>query len=414
MSEARLFQTGPGPQVRVARCDGKLVVRGAGESQVQAQGRAVTGEESAKGVTISSQDDLTLQVPVDASLVLQTVRQDLIVKNVSGHIVVENGEADAVFRLCGDLEVKRLGGDLSVKNLDGPLQLGQIEGDASIRHVSRLAAERIQGDLAARYVDGPITIGHVEGDLRLGPVEGDVAATQVQGDVSLRQISGGARIEKAQGDIRLFGQIGPGKHHCHAQGDIIVRWPAAAPVKILASAPSIRSRLRADRVEEGEGQLTAIIGLEEPDSILVLEAAGRILLKERDLVDEEWVKGEVGDDEFSFHFDFGHLANLGSEISARINERMGELERKLGVKMAARVEKQINRAARKAEMAAEKARRQAERAQRRSERHHSASPPPPPKQPARDTSQEQLEVLKMLEKGIISAEEANRLLEALG
>ena len=66
----------------------------------------------------------------------------------------------------------------------------------------------------------------------------------------------------------------------------------------------------------------------------------------------------------------------------------------------------------KAEKAAERARQRAERQQRYGVRvSRTAAPTPEPKQKA--SSEEQLKILKMVEQGIISPNEAATLLEAL-
>ncbi len=72
-----------------------------------------------------------------------------------------------------------------------------------------------------------------------------------------------------------------------------------------------------------------------------------------------------------------------------------------------------DRAAQKAERAVQRAMRQADRARRQADAWTPppASPKPKKKQPV--SPEEQMKILNMLEKGIISVEEANTLLKAL-
>jgi hypothetical protein len=66
---------------------------------------------------------------------------------------------------------------------------------------------------------------------------------------------------------------------------------------------------------------------------------------------------------------------------------------------------------------AEQAMRKAEQRAARESAYRQPTPPTPPPAPSKpkvDTKAEQLKILKMLEEGTISLDEANTLLEALG
>lgn len=127
-----------------------------------------------------------------------------------------------------------------------------------------------------------------------------------------------------------------------------------------------------------------------------------------------------------FMIDF---TDLGTRISAEVSQSMAnltkELENSFGPDFAQniseKVSQQAEKAARQAEAAAEKARRYAEREASRAGRYQSrASYSPRQKQPAKPgappikvSSEEQIKILRMVEKGTISPAEAATLLEAL-
>lgn len=128
------------------------------------------------------------------------------------------------------------------------------------------------------------------------------------------------------------------------------------------------------------------------------------------------------DSEFAFGFDF---ADLGEQITNQVNEGIARfashIETRFGPDFG---EKVAQKAARKAEEAARKAERAAERAQQRAERQaerqsmrqtgsygRPSAPPPPPR--PRASADEQIKILKMVEQGIISPDEAATLLEAI-
>ena len=410
------FTLGASPLITVADCGGSLVVQAWDRDEIALKGDNVQTEEKTegKGLTMQSQSDLKLMVPAGTSLVVQQAHSDLLIKGVQGHILIEKALADVILRDTGDADLHEVHADLAAKNMSGQINAENVYGDVALRHVGGARLQTIHGDLVARQVDGDIYVGTVHGEARLGPVAGDAHVENSLSDVRMDRVSGSGSVASAQSDIRLFSLFGPGKHQFTANGDITVRWPNNRPVRILATAPKVSNRLNLTELTEKEGSFAGQIGEGEPDTTLVLTAGNRVLLKEKDLVETDWVELEADGDDFTFDFDFSRLVGLGERIASRVNERFAQFETQLGSEMATKIERQVEKAVRKAERAAERAARKAERAQRRGysrswtveTRPSKASAPP-------NRSEEQLKVLQMLEEGKISAAEASKLLDAL-
>ncbi len=220
------------------------------------------------------------------------------------------------------------------------------------------------------------------------------------------------------------GGLSAGEHIFEASGDIVVRWPRNAPLQLVAKASEVRSRLPLEDVKELENSMVGRIG--DGDTIVTLIAGGKILLKEGQLIDEKWDNEQKEAFDMDFMID---LAGLGERVSSEVNQSMAkvtqEIEAYFGPEFAqnisAKVTQQAEKAAQKAEAAAEKARRYAERQAMRADRayrpDHFAVPPkryPQPDAPTRKvSSEEQLKILRMVENGTISPDEASTLLEAL-
>ncbi len=219
-----------------------------------------------------------------------------------------------------------------------------------------------------------------------------------------------------------------------------MRWPADAPINLVAHAPKIKNRLPLEKVVENEDGIVGSIG--DGQTQLTLKANGRIILNEDQMVDARWEMPNDTDFNFDFSFDLEGISNqIRERFSNEINRFSTEIESKLGpdfgqqlsdklskkLEMAAnRVEQAASRAAQQAERAATRATSQAERAanqaRRQAEYTTRRSPGRPPgsgKSAAQSatpspTTEEKLEILKMVEKGIITPDEAATLLEALG
>ena len=152
---------------------------------------------------------------------------------------------------------------------------------------------------------------------------------------------------------------------------------------------------------------------------MLLNAKGRIILKEADAPDKQY--GDPMDMDFDIDMDFG---GLGEQFSTEINNRMSEfsarMEKEFGPSFTAKIEKTAKEAAIKAERAAERAVRKAEQAARRARYQAdrtswNAPSPARPRSPKENkaTEEEQIKILRMVENGIISPDEATTLLEAI-
>jgi hypothetical protein len=402
----------------LVNCQGDLVVRGRAESRLHIRGDQYETIESEKGTEIRSLGDLDLGVPAAAAVTVAMVQGDLVIKNLSGEVVLEEIMGDALLQSLGAVDVSAVRGDLAVRSLSGNFRATEISGDASLRNVQSVEIDTVQGDLAIAYANGSVQLGTVMGDVSLRTVNAEVTIAEGQRDANLRNLGGRAEVTRALGDVRLLGGLAAGKHHLAADGDIVVIWPADTPLRVEATAPTIRNRLPLSDLVESQGHLTGQLG--DGETVLILEAGGRIILKEYSPNDRPW-SGFEGP-QMDVDVD---LTGLGEHIAEEINSRMadfsGRLEREFGPKLASKLERRAEAVAAKAERAAAQAVRKAERATRRA---RWANTPPAPRgfqsAPRREsvkenpvTAEEQLKILKMVESGVISPDEANALLEAI-
>lgn len=423
MDKEKIY-TDKAPKISIS-CFGDLVIRAAPEAAISTKGDDFEVNESESGYSIVSQGSLKLTVPEHSQLSITQVSGDLAVKRIGGDIHVLEASADVVLVGCGDVSVDAVHADLSVSHLNGRFQATTIHGDAVLRHIADAQLGTVHGDVAARYVNGDFSLDQAQGDISLRTVNGDVIIRQGQRDANLRNLGSQTVVENVQGDIRLYGSLSADEHRLHAEQDIILRWPVDAPLNLTAQAPMIKNRLPLADLVEKEGMLTGRIGDGETD--LSLMANGRIILKEGQVIDDQWgfdFESETPD------FDFAvEMEGLGAQIQGQILDQVSrittDLEGKFGPefterisdKIARKAEKAAAKAERAAARAAERAERAAERARRRAEFNMRRSPgrPPtskkPPKQKA--TNEEQLKILRMVEKGIITPDEATTLLDAL-
>jgi hypothetical protein len=240
-------------------------------------------------------------------------------------------------------------------------------------------------------------------------------------------MTGNCVVSRVHGDIRLKGPLPEGEHFLDAEGDIVLRWPDSSPINLLVRAPRVSNQLPLDSIEEDEGVFSGKLG--DGKTNVVLASRGRVVLKSLELIKAKWGEGLNSMNGFDLEF-LAEMEGLGGRIAAEFSQQADrlarEIDRRFGPDFAERIAEKVSReadkAARHAERAAERAQRMAEKETVRAERYRQRSARHAPPGPAAPTfvetkppiaAEEQLKILRMVEKGIISPEEANELLKAL-
>ena len=402
------FVTSKMPTITVTECLGDLIIKGWPEPILYIQGGPFEATESEKGYTINCRGSLNLRVPIAANLFLDQVRGDLIIKNLEGDVNASEVNGSMIVKIVNNVTIANVYGSFTGKNIDGLLTADNVMHSLSLRNVTSAEVGAVHGDFSARYVEGSIQVDHVMGDVSLNTVNGSIAIQRVSGDANLRNLGGAASLEQIGGDLRLTGGLSAGKHIFRASGNMLLRWPPDEPINLTATASSIVRRLEFDSVTETGSQLAARLG--DGETYVVLEAGSEILLQPYHESENEW--GDVDTGEFDVDFAMS-MSGLGEMITSQLDTRLEELSTRLRTQFGPEFSQKM---AIRAEKAVEKALKRVERAQEQARRRYAPPPPPAPPRPSKArkaSSQEQLKVLQMLEKGVISIQEATTLLEAL-
>lgn len=411
MGKGRI-ETGKAPQIFVGACDGDLVIRGGAELALLVRGE-YTAAEKAGGYHLTGRGDLRLVVPSGATVSVEEVSGKLIVKGVAGACQVGRVYGDAVLTVGGPTHIDAVHGDLSARNIDA-LAVGEVHGDADARRAGGLALSAVYGDLVARQIAGPVTAEEVSGNVDVRGVDGNVAISRAHHNANVFYAKGQVTLGRVDGDVWLRGALSPGNHAVAARGDIILRWPANAPLNLVAAGRQIDNRLPLQDIVDKDGRLTARLGSDGAN--LTLSADGRVILKEGD-PDEKWEFGPEGEEyQFEAVMEGFDMENIAARIEAEVNNHLArvarDFETHLGPEFGQRM---AEKAARQAERAAERVERSRRKSDWRGRAAASAAAAEAaPTAPRRTASpEEQLKILKMVESGAITPEDAGMLLEAL-
>jgi DUF4097 and DUF4098 domain-containing protein YvlB len=363
------YTTTTTPQLKIS-CQGDLRIAGTTESVV-----TIDIDDSSPASRIERQDEIIIVTavrdcdvtcPAGATLTIEHASGDLRVTQIKGALAVNTVNGDAVLHDVGPVTIKSVQGDLALRDAGGNVRLEVVRGDAKLKRVA-----------------GNVTLDKVAGDLVATDLGGGLAVSNVGGDVSLQTslAAGQAYTVKADGDVILRVNEGGGQFTLNCKGDLRVRLPM--------TSWNGNDRSATGTYGDGSAQVT----LQANGDLLVLPSAAGAAPLDPDVLSEQ--------------------------VEAMIESAMSQFESQMS-QVQRDLEQRFGKFDKHAEKAAERAARSAERAKRRAE--HAAGawsfsfgrPPTPPAPPAEPVSdQERLMILKMVEDGKITAEQASQLLSAL-
>jgi hypothetical protein len=372
-------ETSATPHVTVSECMGNLVVRGSEERQIAlyVQGKAgdVNLKQEGETFTLATRTDCLLACPPGTTVSVDTVR-----------------------------------GNLRVERVDGPVTADTVHGNVKLRGAGPTALKEVFGNLSARHVAGALSAGGVRGNAQVRQVEGVLALAQVDGNLVCEDLDGGLAAEQIRGNARLGPPFPRGKsYRLTVSGNLAVRLPADASLRLsIRAGGRLRSYIPDLILEQTDGESQDILGTGEAS----LEACANGNITLRPL---ERTGGPAEGLPLEFVTD---LEGLSTQIEARITEEMAQMEIRLAESLShvdsedvrRRIERAAQRTRRAADRAAEQARMRAERAERRWKR-ASGQRPRPSREPV--TDEERMRVLRLVEEGKITPEQAADLLAAM-
>ena len=279
MDEQRI-ETNESPHISISNCTGQVVVKSWRQTAVSIQGSVFTVEQNGT-IHISSQADLFLAVPEQASVSLGVVGGDVILKHFQGGVTGDDLQGDVVLNNLDAVQIDKVGRALTAENLNGTLNVQHVAGTVSLQRVSEVVLGSVQGSAVIEYANGPVALHRIEGTLSLKSINGDVMVANALFDVVLQNMGGNNTLSAVNGDIWLVGGLRAGEQLLVSERTIYVYWPADAPLHLFANAPVIDNRVpleNENRNEEGE-QIILTGHIEEGKTSLTLKAAQRIALK---------------------------------------------------------------------------------------------------------------------------------------
>lgn len=325
-------------------------------------------------------------------------RGDLTVTRETDAVVISSRVGCLIF-LPADavVEVGAVGGDARLSGMSGAAGLDTVGGDLNLRGMGAVRIGRVAGDLRVVQARGPLSADWIGGDAHIESLQADVEIGVVEGSLSLRHQRGAVRAN-AHGDVHAELALPAGsRSRVQASGDLICRLPPDASVSIEYRSGGDARVTLPSQARPAKSAGTATLGACEAN--LELESAGDLRLElmggGTSGLNEEWRQ------------------DLEARIEAEVEAALTDIERsqRLPGVMRDDIAERI-----RSSMA--RARRRAHRLGRATDggRLHEVrvSVGEPAGGAADETSdEERLAILRMVESGTLSVEQAELLFRAL-
>ena len=403
-------------RVHLDNCQGDLVLRGGDEPELKIQSQEALAEgivqQSGDTVHLSELPKCRLFVPRQAVVVIGQVAGDL---RADGLASLEVDHVGGDLRVKGGtIHARQVQGDFTANELAGNVTLDAASGDVSLREVTGDAVIHLAGgDLRVRQIGGALRVDEVQENVSARNLTGVLELGHVGGDVVLVNLRGGVETQQVDGEVVLKSELASGtRYNIQARGDVVLKLPLQTSARLVLEAPSgeITSTVPLDIEEEIVGRLVGTLGgADKRADVFLHTTGGSITLRPLTVFEDRTAE------QASLGFDPETIAEL---VQTHVAASLGTSD------VDEFVRREAERALQRAERARAKAERAAERAQRHIERQAEKaakrwrvswrgkrSVPRRAAEPV--TEAEHLAVLKMLEEGKITAEEASKLLEAL-
>jgi len=449
------FELTEGTQIVVSECRGNLTIESGDESAlvVKTPGpekeAIITQTEGA--LVVETYGNCLLTCPNNVDMTIKAARGNLKLKGVGGDLVIDTVNGNATLAEIGSLNLQRVYGNLRAEQVDADLTVASVSGNARIKDVSGATSlGNVGGNLRAEGVSQGLTAENVGGDARLSPpfTASMEYIVRAGSDVVIRL--------PEEPDVRFALQAGGGVHTnvpeltlnqengvktgTLGEGAALIKAQAGGRVVIKSAA--CEDEYSGDFDFDFDIDLSFLEGLNELGPMIEARVAQAMAGLEAGL--QEGLR-HIDGDRIRVHIE--HAAEKAQQAAERIAEKAQQA-----------AEREAERARRAAEHEAERARMRAEHAERRWQRasgyptpptpptppeppassfssyfrekfaHDSATPPEPPASSHASTApeaptppmpsadelrEERLQVLRMVQEGQLTPEEAAKLLAAL-
>jgi len=346
-----------------------------------------------------------LQVPRKSTIIVERSMGSVKIEKITNTITVDKVLGNLVLMDVGQAEVGKVGGNFAVQKASGMIRVDKVAGSLTIDDVLSFECEKVGGNCILRDVREVCRVEKVGGSCQAQGLVGKVALAKFGGSLKARDIVLDSDV-KVGGNIELIDVRFDDDLTVYAGGNLAVALPAAQQdlsMKIRSGGQKIKIMAFGDDVETKSGEYEYQTG--SGSRAVTMNAGGSVSVADAPKSGEDII-GDLSD-RFTFEESaFSEMiqdridsATRRAEAKVRAAEiRLGQIQDRVEKRRGFKIDLGIDEKESKASPSKPDA------------------PVPPITRPAGKkgaTDEERLMILKMLQDGKISVDEAETLFTAM-
>jgi DUF4097 and DUF4098 domain-containing protein YvlB len=212
--------------------------------------------------TVNNRGTISGDVRVEqaTSASFETVEGDARVRDVPTVRIAHTGGDVAVNGASEGCQLGHVEGDAALHDT-GPVTLGHVGGDLAANRVRELRAGDVQGDCAVNGDESTITLGTVHGDLAVRLETGSLQAGAVHGDVAIEGALAKFNLGNTHGDLALrLTPTSDGSYRANVGGDAAISIPGDSNLELHAVVRGNIAGVGSLRHEQHGGVISVTFG----------------------------------------------------------------------------------------------------------------------------------------------------------
>ena len=255
------FRVSSSPIIEIGQANRGLLIKGSSKPEISISNDGFKDAfQTQSGVEVPAAVKLKAYAPHGTTVVAQ---------QVSGKVTVEE---------ISNVQLDQVSGSAKLSKIKQTISIGNLSGELEVKEAGAIMGQTINGDCSLRKVYGEVRIGRVTDDFSARDCSGKIEVTEVRGDAFVSTMSGILKLDSVMGDAIIQGPLPAEKHHIIGSGDVIVYWPSNRNVQFLISH---KGRLVNDMGLPNEtkvpGEFQATIG--NDSCRVIIEAQGTVYLR---------------------------------------------------------------------------------------------------------------------------------------
>lgn len=346
-----------------------------------------------------------LQVPHKSTIEIERSMGSVMIENIKGPITVEKVLGNLVLMDVAQAEVGKVGGNFSVRKATGMIRVDKVAGSLTIDDVQSFECEKVGGNCILRDVREICRVEKVGGSCQAQGLAGKVLLAKFGGSLKARDVSLDSDV-KVGGNIELIDVRFEEELGLYAGGNIAIALQEDQQdlsMKIRSGGHKIKIVAFGDDIETKSGVYEHQIGT--GGRALTMNAGGSVSIADAPKSGEDFI-GDLSD---RFTFEESAFSEMIQERIDTATRRAEAKVRAAEIRLGQIQDRVVKRRGFKVDLGIDD--QDAEESQPKPD-----APVPPITRPAGKkgaTDEERLMILKMLQDGKISVDEAETLFTAM-